>query len=1118
MVDLPEIPRRFVTTEAALPPVSASDIAGPYAHLGAAMEKLGDAIDETGEKWAKEAGQRAVTQDENGNLSVQMIPQIGRIGEAYNKAAQSAYLQQLEPNIRQQVLLNRMKFEGRPQDFADWGAQYIDELSTKQEGSALANAVKLMAGRHVQETWFGMQLARHRQDVANVKENYTRTLQTLDKELESLAEQGGTETDGYQARLADVHQLQRDLVGNPASGYSREKAWADLNDMQGRHGLSALVGKVGRVARGKEGAGDDGEEGGSIDRSRAGGIKRAYEMADAITSDPRFNYLGPDLRMQYYRSAVSEIKAVQSENAVAIKELNDEAKDLKKAISEGSVNPAMIADFRKRADETGAWKALMSVNQEVAFHAAFRGSFAKLPVEDRAALVAEAQGRGDARSYIEKTIGAESGGNVNAMSSTSSATGLGQFTYGTWLDVIKRHAPEVAAGKSDDQIAALRTNGDLSRRAVGWYAEDNAMALGGANIAPTHANLYIMHLLGPRDGLAVLTADPNKPLRGMIWDKSIEANASLFTKYSTAGAITDWARRKMGETAIIPSSLRNDPAFIVEGTKNLRDTIGVMMPKLQKRVDDTAAINPDELDGLGAAIHAVGTPEQKEQFLALSAKAILGQDFSNATPVQRETVTRALSERYAAGGAGVVTELNDYAKKLNDNVTAAYRDDPYPASVKFSQRPALPPVDPANPGGIRPALAQKVHEQEFIRVKEGMGPFSVLTKTEGAAWKAALVSGDIGAAANFLGAVGELPPDVYMATITSKPIVEGIAGMIASGDTNRMQVGFTALQRAFRVNPAMAKEQFGSAIEDKLSIWEGSKDYRSPESLRDELMRYDDPSTAEARELLRTKARAEVKDLSPSNIAWKMASGLVSYFPILPGKISQGIDRIAGGQFGGTAASAPDEKLEFSSLDGMRLKADYERLYTMQRATGSPKDKAEEIALKRLSQVWGPTWVSGSPVLMQHPPEQAVNPMTGERFFKPIAGSQGWIYEDIKKQIAAVVGPDVVVTTAENMATAAIKSIGARQQNWTLAGIESDKQTASEISRGIAPSYRIWIKKNDGTFERVMGPDGMSRFRPDDQEYIAKYESGLIDRQTRGALLDKRGENEPFIGSFGSRW
>lgn len=1118
MVDLPEIPRRFVTTEAALPPVSASDIAAPYAHFGQAMEKLGDAIDETGEKWAKEAGQRAVMQDENGNLSVQMMPNIGRIGEAYNRAAQASYLQQLEPKIREQVLLNRMKFEGRPQEFADWGAGYIDELSTRQDSDALANAVKLMIGRHVQETWSSMQLARHRQDIDNVKKSYGRTLKTLDNELESLAEQGGVDTDGYQARLADVHQLQREAVANPVSGYSREQAWADLQDMQGRHGLSALVGKIGRVARGKEGVGDTGEDDGQGNQSRAGSIKRAYEMADAITSDPRFNYLGPDLRMQYYRSAVSEIKAVQSENAAEIKELNEEAKDLKRAVGEGSVNPAMIADFRKRANDAGAWKALVSVNKEVAFQEAFRGSFAKLPLADRAAVVLEAQGRGDARSYIEKTVGAESGGDANARAATSSATGLGQFTYGTWVDVIKRHAPEVAAGKSDDEIAALRTNGDLSRRAVGWYAADNAKVLGGSNIAPTHANLYLMHLLGPQDGLAVLTADPNKSLRGLIWDKAIEANAALFSKYATAGALADWARRKMGETPVIPSSLRGDPAFIVEGAKNLRDSIGPLMTKLQKRVDDTAAIEQEDLDGLGASIHAVGTPEQKEQFVALSAKALLGQDFANATPVQRETMTRALSERYAAGGAAVVAELNGYSKKLSDNVTAAYRDDPYPASVKYSGRKALPPVDPANPGGIRSALAQKVKEQAFIREKESMGPFSALTKTEGDAWKTALVNGDIGVGGAFLGAAGELPPDVYMATITSKPIVEGIAGMIASGDTNRMQVGFTALQRAFRANPVLAKERFGSGMEDKLSIWEGSKDYRSAESLRDELMRYDDPSTSDARELLKKEAGKELKDVTPAAVAWKMAGGAMTYVPFFGGAVSRGIDEVAGGQFGLTAAKVPDEKLEFSSLDGLRLKADYERLYTMQRATGSPKDKAEELALKRLSQVWGPTWVSGSPVLMQHPPEQAVNPMTGKKFYAPIDGSQGWIYEDIRKQVEAVVGPAVTVTTPETMATARIKSVGARETNWTIAGIESDKQTASEISRGIAPSYHIWIKKTDGTLMRVMGPDGKSRFRPDESEHLAKYESGLIDRQTMKRLLDKYDSGLSPAAPFGSPW
>lgn len=53
----------------------------------------------------------------------------------------------------------------------------------------------------------------------------------------------------------------------------------------------------------------------------------------------------------------------------------------------------------------------------------------------------------------DKITAAESAGKSNAKAPTSSATGLGQFINGTWLDMIKRYHPEMK-GKSDAEILA----------------------------------------------------------------------------------------------------------------------------------------------------------------------------------------------------------------------------------------------------------------------------------------------------------------------------------------------------------------------------------------------------------------------------------------------------------------------------------------------------------------------------------------------------------------------------------------------------------------------------------------------------------------------------------------
>ena len=57
-------------------------------------------------------------------------------------------------------------------------------------------------------------------------------------------------------------------------------------------------------------------------------------------------------------------------------------------------------------------------------------------------------------AVVERIIGVESGGDPNAKNKRSSATGLGQFLDETWLDMIRAHRPDLARGRSQDEILA----------------------------------------------------------------------------------------------------------------------------------------------------------------------------------------------------------------------------------------------------------------------------------------------------------------------------------------------------------------------------------------------------------------------------------------------------------------------------------------------------------------------------------------------------------------------------------------------------------------------------------------------------------------------------------------
>lgn len=158
-------------------------------------------------------------------------------------------------------------------------------------------------------------------------------------------------------------------------------------------------------------------------------------------------------------------------------------------------------------------------------------------------------------SIVDRIVGAESGGNATATNPRSSATGAGQFINSTWLSTIKQARPDLAAGKSDQELLSLRTDPNLSREMTAAYASENGRALQGAGFEATPGNTYLAHFAGPAGARSVLGADPNAPVRQVLGDRVVQANP--FLANMTAGQLRQWADRKMGgasQSAVAQSS------------------------------------------------------------------------------------------------------------------------------------------------------------------------------------------------------------------------------------------------------------------------------------------------------------------------------------------------------------------------------------------------------------------------------------------------------------------------------------------------------------------------------------------------------------------------------------
>ena len=147
-------------------------------------------------------------------------------------------------------------------------------------------------------------------------------------------------------------------------------------------------------------------------------------------------------------------------------------------------------------------------------------------------------------STVDQIIGVESGGDPNARNSRSSASGLGQFIDSTWVSMIQKHRPDLAQGKSRDDLIALKSDPDLSREMTARYADDNGQILAGAGLPVTPGTTYLAHFAGPQGAVKVLQSDPNAPVSSVLGEAAVKANP--FLQGMTVSGLQAWADKKMG--------------------------------------------------------------------------------------------------------------------------------------------------------------------------------------------------------------------------------------------------------------------------------------------------------------------------------------------------------------------------------------------------------------------------------------------------------------------------------------------------------------------------------------------------------------------------------------------
>lgn len=110
---------------------------------------------------------------------------------------------------------------------------------------------------------------------------------------------------------------------------------------------------------------------------------------------------------------------------------------------------------------------------------------------------------------------------------TSSAVGNAQFLKDTWLDEMKRNAPQLTQGKTDDQILAMRADPAISAQMTEAYGRENSVALGNAGVPVNATTLGMAHGFGPDGARKLLNAPADASASSVLGQKVMDANPNL---------------------------------------------------------------------------------------------------------------------------------------------------------------------------------------------------------------------------------------------------------------------------------------------------------------------------------------------------------------------------------------------------------------------------------------------------------------------------------------------------------------------------------------------------------------------------------------------------------------
>jgi len=256
--------------------------------------------------------------------------------------------------------------------------------------------------------------------------------------------------------------------------------------------------------------------------------------------------------------------------------------------------------------------------------------------------------------FVDRVVGAESGGDTNARNSRSTATGLGQFIESTWLKLFREHFPDRAATMSREMILALRTDAETSRTLIEAYARENAALLQKAGVSVNEAALQLAHFLGPQGAINVLKAAPGTPVADVLSAGAIKANPEILGGGATVDDVRGYAERRAGLNTVL--------ARENEIRQEQRDLIRETMAAL---AEETAGISAET-----AMLGASNAERERERVIRETLNELQRQGVTITDEVRAAVVAEADARYGAVAAYDAATEAAERLRQKQEELAA----------------------------------------------------------------------------------------------------------------------------------------------------------------------------------------------------------------------------------------------------------------------------------------------------------------------------------------------------------------------------------------------------------------------------------------------------------------